>query len=272
VNKKPTVYAKPRQSLGQNFLIDQNIVRKIIAGFRPLPGDVVMEIGPGRGALTHELAGKVKHLILVEIDGRIIEDLRTRFASPAVTVLHQDILDVDIGSWREVHGAKIRLLGNIPYHLTSPILFKAFDERASVKDVTIMAQKEVTRRVVAKPGSKEYGILSVAARLYGTPEILFDISPHCFYPKPKVTSSILHITFFNRLPDGVNPELFSTVVRTVFGKRRKTLRNGLKYLPYTEAAVERIMDGVTVSLDKRPEQLTPEQFFDLTNQIERLVA
>src|SRR5262249_20921702 len=150
--------------------------------------------------------------ILVEIDGRIIEDLRTRFASPAVTILHQDFLDVDMSSWCEVHRGKIRLLGNIPYHLTSPILFKSFEERAAVKDVTIMAQKEVTRRVVAQPGSKEYGILSVASRLYGTPEILFDISPNCFYPKPKVTSSILHIHFFNRLPGGVNPELFSTVI------------------------------------------------------------
>ncbi len=272
MNKKPTLYAKPRQSLGQNFLIDENIVRKIVKSFRPLPGDVVMEIGPGRGALTHELAGRVKHLILVEIDGRIIEDLRNRFASPGVTILHQDFLDVDLGWWRDTHQAKIRLLGNIPYHLTSPILFKSFEERSSIKDVTIMAQKEVTRRVVAKPGTKDYGILSVASRLYGTPEILFDVSPNCFYPRPKVTSSILHIHFFNRLPGGVNPEVFSTVIRTVFGKRRKTLRNGLKYLPYTEAAVGRIMDGVTLPLEKRPEQLTPEQFFDLTNQIERLVA
>ena len=272
MNRQPTVYAKPRQSLGQNFLIDENIVRKIITCFQPLAGDVVMEIGPGRGALTNHLAGKVKHLILVEIDGRIIEDLRTRFSSARVTLLHEDFLDVDLGSWQDRFHARLRLLGNIPYHLTSPILFKAFGERAAIRDVTIMAQREVTRRIVAKPGSKEYGILSVASRLYGIPKILFNVSPNCFYPKPKVTSSILHIRFFDRLPAGVNPELFSTVVRTVFGKRRKTLRNGLKYLPYSEAVVGRIMDGVTVSLDKRPEQLTPEQFFDLTNQIERLVA
>jgi 16S rRNA (adenine1518-N6/adenine1519-N6)-dimethyltransferase len=135
-----------------------------------------------------------------------------------------------------------------------------------------MAQREVTRRIVAKPGNKEYGILSVATRFYGTPKVLFDVSPNCFYPKPKVTSSILQIQLHDRLAAGADPRLFGVVVRTVFGKRRKTLRNGLKYLPYSEAVVGRIMDGVTLSLDKRPEQLTTDQFVDLTNQIGKLVA
>jgi 16S rRNA (adenine1518-N6/adenine1519-N6)-dimethyltransferase len=265
-------YAKPRQSLGQNFLIDENIVRKIIASFHPEPGDVVVEIGPGRGALTGHLAGKVKHLILVEIDGRIIEDLRSRFTSPDVTILHADFLDVSLESLRKLHRNKVRLIGNIPYHLTSPILFKAFEERGAILDITVMAQREVTRRIVAKPGNKEYGILSVATRFYGTPKVLFDVSPNCFYPKPKVTSSILQIQLHDRLATGADPGLFGVVVRTVFGKRRKTLRNGLKYLPYSESVVGRIMKGVTLSLDKRPEQLTPDQFVDLTNQIGKLVA
>lgn len=265
-------YSKPRQSLGQNFLIDENIVRNIIKAFRPEPDDVVVEIGPGRGALTGHLAGRVRHLVLVEIDGRIIEDLRSRFTAPNVTILHADFLDVDLKSLRDLHHNKVRLIGNIPYHLTSPILFKAFDDRAAIVDVTIMAQREVTRRIVAKPGNKEYGILSVATRFYGTPKVLFDVSPNCFYPKPKVTSSILQIQLHDRLAAGADPRLFGVVVRTVFGKRRKTLRNGLKYLPYSEAVVGRIMDGVTLSLDKRPEQLTTDQFVDLTNQIGKLVA
>jgi 16S rRNA (adenine1518-N6/adenine1519-N6)-dimethyltransferase len=231
-----------------------------------------MEIGPGRGALTSHLAGRVKHLIIVEIDGRVIENLRGRFCSPAVTILHQDFLDVDLASWRDLHGSKIRLIGNIPYHLTSPILFKAFEERAAITDLTIMAQREVTRRIVAKPGSKEYGILSVSTWLYGVPEILFSVSPNCFYPKPKVTSSVLTIRLHDRLPEGVDPRVFETVVRTVFGKRRKTLRNGLKYLPYDEAVVERIMEGLTGVLDKRPEQLTPEQFAGLAVHIGKLIA
>lgn len=267
-----TVSWKPRQSLGQNFLIDENIVRNIIKSFRPDAGDIVMEIGPGRGALTDHLVERVKHLILVEIDGRIVEDLRRRFTSPRVTILHMDFLDVDLESWRDLQHAKLRLLGNIPYHLTSPILFKAFEDRRAIRDITIMAQREVVRRIVAKPGSKEYGILSVASRLYGIPKVLFNVSPNCFYPKPKVTSSVMQIELRDELPAGVNPDLFGIVVRTVFGKRRKTLRNGLKYLPYSEAVVRQIMDGVTVSLDKRPEQLTPDQFFDLTNQIEHLVV
>jgi 16S rRNA (adenine1518-N6/adenine1519-N6)-dimethyltransferase len=267
-----TVYSKPRQSLGQNFLIDENIARNIIRDFGPRPDDVVVEIGPGRGALTVQLAGRVKHLILVEIDGRIAGELEKQFRSPQITILNHDILDVDLKTWQDRYHTKLRVIGNIPYHLTSPILFKTFEERAAVRDVMIMVQREVARRIVARPGTKEYGILSVAARFYGEPRLLFNVSPNCFYPKPKVTSTLVRIELHERLPAGVNPELFRTVVRTVFGKRRKTLRNGLKYLPYEEAVVKRIMQTVNLALDKRPEQLTTDQFVDLTNQIERIVA
>jgi len=267
-----TVYPKPRQSLGQNFLIDENIARNIIRDFRPHPEDVVVEIGPGRGALTSQLAGRVRNLILVEIDGRIVGELEKQFGSPQVTIVNQDFLDIDLKEWQERYHKKLRIIGNIPYHLTSPILFKAFEERAAIRDVMIMVQREVARRIVAQPGRKDYGILSVAARFYGEPSVLFNVSPNCFYPKPKVTSTLVHIELHERLPAGTNPELFRTVVRTVFGKRRKTLRNGLKYLPYEETVVERIMQTVSLALDKRPEQLTTDQFVELTNQIERIVA
>ena len=185
-----TVYSKPRQSLGQNFLIDENIARNIIRDFHLHPDDVVVEIGPGRGALTSQLAGRVRHLILVEIDGRIVEELGKQFSSPQITIVNQDFLDVDLKKWQERYHKKLRLIGNIPYHLTSPILFKAFEERAAIRDVMIMVQREVARRIVARPGTKDYGILSVAARFYGEPSVLFNVSPNCFYPKPKVTSAL----------------------------------------------------------------------------------
>jgi 16S rRNA (adenine1518-N6/adenine1519-N6)-dimethyltransferase len=263
---------RPKQSLGQNFLIDENIVRNIVRRFDPMPDDVVVEIGPGRGILTRSLVARVRRLIMVEIDGRIIDELRNQFTSPGVTIVHGDFLDVELNRLRRSYRAKLRLIGNIPYHLTSPILFKVFEEHAAIRDVTLMIQREVARRIIARPGTKDYGILSVAARLHGVPSVLFDVSPNCFYPKPGVRSSVFQFRLYDELPPEIDRQTLGTVVRTVFGKRRKTLRNGLRYLPYSEDLVRRIVDRVDFPLDKRPEQLSPDQFIELARKIEEIVA
>ena len=262
---------KPKQSLGQNFLIDENIVRNIIRDFRLSVDDVVLEIGAGLGALTRELAGAVRHLIVVEIDRRAIQNLQEAFGSPAVSILHKDFLDVSLAYQKRLYKSKLRLIGNIPYHLTSPILFKVFEERKVVRDLTIMVQREVARRIVARPGSKEYGITSVLAQFFGEPRIFFDVSPNCFYPKPKVTSSVLHVRLYDALPHRVDAELFRLIVRTAFGKRRKTLRNSLKFLPYDEDTVNRIIQQIDFPTEKRPEQLSVAQFAQLTDQIAQIL-
>lgn len=268
--KTTSVRVRPKQSLGQNFLVDDNISRKIANAIHLQSSDVVLEVGAGQGALTRQLAGKSKHLIIVEIDGRVVDRLREEFVSPGVTVLHADILDISFREWSERFGKRIRVVGNIPYHLTSPILFKAFDEHHAVSDVTIMIQREVAQRLVAVPGTKEYGIPSVLAQFYGIVEMLFNVSPNCFYPKPKVTSTVLQLRMHERLPFSVNEALLRTVVKTTFGKRRKTIRNSLQYLPFAEEMIARIIAREDFPLERRAEQLSVEEFVHLTQSIEEM--
>jgi 16S rRNA (adenine1518-N6/adenine1519-N6)-dimethyltransferase len=262
---------RPKQSLGQNFLIDDNIARNIVRELHLSETDVVVEIGPGKGALTKHLVGKARKLFAVEVDKRVVGELRDKFQSENVEIVHQDFLEVRLSEWQEKFKTKLRLVGNIPYHLTSPILFKAFEERNSIQDITIMVQREVAKRIASKPNTKDYGILSVLAHFYGIPKCLFNVSPNCFYPKPKVTSTVVQIHLHDELLYNVNEKLFSSVVRTAFGKRRKTLRNSLSYLPYDASMMETLLEKIYFPLDKRPEQLTVEQFVGLTNQIEQIL-
>lgn len=259
---------KPKQSLGQNFLVDDNIVRKTLRSIAPSRDDCFLEIGPGNGTLSRHLIPLVRAVALIEIDGRVIQDLQREFTLPNVTIVHQDILETDFSEWKRKFKQKFRIVGNIPYHLTSPILFNVIDHIAEITDCTLMVQREVGQRVVAKPRTKEYGILSVLSRFYSTPRILFDVSPECFYPKPRVRSSVLHLQLFEKPNFAVNENIFRTVVRTTFGKRRKTLRNSLSYLPYDEQAVKTMIAGIRFPLDKRPEELTVEDFVELTQMIE----
>ena len=258
---------RPKQSLGQNFLIDENIVRKTLKSINPMKDDCFLEIGPGRGALTRHLVPLVSSVVLVEIDGRVIDDLRAAFTSPGVTVQHEDILHTDFGYWRQRLRRPLRLIGNIPYHLTSPILFRVFEQSEHIGDCTLMVQREVARRMVGVPRTKEYGILSVFCRFHGTTRLLFDVSPQCFSPTPKVTSSVVHIALQPPPLTGAQQMLFRTIVRTTFGKRRKTLRNSLLYLPYDEEAVRSAVAAVTFPLEKRPEELGLEEFLLLTDRM-----
>ncbi len=262
---------RPKQSLGQNFLIDDNIVRKTVRALAPSPSDAFIEIGPGRGALSRFLAPHVRSLVLIEIDKRIIAELQAEVQFPHVEIIRQDILETDFSEWRSRFGGRFRLAGNIPYHLTSPILFKVFEHARDVIDCTIMIQREVADRLVASPRTKEYGILSVFTQLYGSATILFDVSPNCFYPKPKVTSSMVQIRLHETLPADVDEPILRTVVRTAFGKRRKTLRNSLSYLPPADEAVAQAVEALDFPLDKRPEELSPADFIELTRKL-RLLA
>ena len=259
---------RPKKSLGQTFLIDDNIARNIIRDLRLSPDDVVVEIGPGHGALTKYLAERVHKLIAVEIDQRIVGELAVRFESPSVTIINQDFLALDLRALQARVGRKLRLVGNIPYHLTSPILLKAFDERVALRDCTLMVQREVAQRLAANPCTKQYGIPSVYARFYGELGILFNVSPNCFYPKPKVSSAVIQETLFEKLPYKVDEQLFRTVVRTAFGKRRKTVRNALKYLPFEKDLVQTFVGASNPLFDKRPEQLAVAHYVELTNTIE----
>ncbi|MBN1399179.1 MAG: ribosomal RNA small subunit methyltransferase A [Bacteroidetes bacterium] len=256
---------RPRKSLGQNFLQDENILRKIIDYLHLQNGDAVVEIGPGQGALTKHLILQPVTLIGIDIDERAIALLRETIGEKAIFI-QADVLDVDLKKLFDKCGKKLRIIGNIPYYLTSEILFWLFDARKYITDAVIMMQLEVARRLIAPPKNKEYGILSVFAQFYTECELLFKVSKNCFYPKPEVDSAVVHLNFKKTLPH-VDEKMLRSVVRATFGKRRKTLRNGLKSLDYEDT----VLDRLPFDLKKRPEELSVNEFVELTESIRKIL-
>ena len=251
-----------KKSLGQNFLRDENVARNIVASLGLQRDDVVVEIGPGSGALTKYLVKETQTVVGVELDQRAAELLTDTFGS-SLTLLRQDILQVDLHSLTKPHGKRLRVVGNIPYYITSEILFHLFDQRDAVQDATLMMQKEVAARLTATPRTKDYGILAVATQFHTKPELLFKVSRNSFYPKPNVDSAVVSLAFARELPP-CNIGLFTNIVRSTFGKRRKTLRNGLRYMGFGDKQ----LDSIGFDLTQRPEELTLEQFLNLTSLLE----
>jgi 16S rRNA (adenine1518-N6/adenine1519-N6)-dimethyltransferase len=253
---------RPKRSLGQNFLRDKNIARKIVAAIAPQPDQVMVEIGPGEGALTKYLAPCVDRLVAIDIDRRVITRLQETISEPSITLLCQDVLETDFASLAS--RGRLRVIGNIPYNITSPILFHVLDNRQYVADAIFMMQREVARRLVAPPHTKEYGILSVFCQLFADVALLFDVSPNAFFPRPSVTSSVVRLTILSAPRFGLrDEEFFRAMVRSVFGKRRKTLRNSLSYFLNQR--------GYTLppssALQARPEDLTLKQIVELGNAL-----
>ena len=252
----------PKKSLSQHFLRDDNIVRKIVASLAPKPSDAILEIGPGRGVLTRQIWQQVRHFVAVEVDDQAIALLRELFG-PALTILRQDVREVRLASLASEYQSAIRVVGNIPYHITSDILFWLFDQQQQVADATLMLQFEVARRLTAEAGGKEYGILSVVARLFSEPALLFRVSPHCFWPEPSVESAVVRLDFRTDVP-AHDHRLFRAIVRGTFGKRRKMLSTSLKHMGFRDQNLRQ----VTLDLHRRPEDLALEEFLELTRQLE----
>jgi 16S rRNA (adenine1518-N6/adenine1519-N6)-dimethyltransferase len=263
-----TPYA-PRKSLGQHFLHDGNIARKIVAELNPQPGDHVVEIGPGPGVLTALLAEMDIHLTAIEVDIRAVEELRSRFPAkqfPQLELLHHDVLKVDFTALATEPNKKLRIIGNLPYNITSQILFRAFEHSAVISDVVVMMQKEVADRIVSPPGGKEYGILSVFTQTHGEVRRCFHVSPNVFIPRPKVWSSVIHLSLNDiRLADIKNYSFFRRLVKATFGQRRKTLSNSLRNMGIEKAHIPPAMADV---VKLRPEQLSVEDFITLSNNLQ----
>ncbi|MBI5477169.1 MAG: ribosomal RNA small subunit methyltransferase A [Ignavibacteriales bacterium] len=268
----PKVTFKPKQSLGQNYLIDDNVARKIVDSINPEEKNVVIEIGPGQGALTQHLVKRVDRLIAFEIDQRVIGGLQEKYRSRNIEIVHADFLQVPLVDLAKKYKSRLTIIGNIPYHLTSPILFKIFDELEAVENLTMMMQKEVARRLVASSSTKDYGILSVFSQYYSEPEILFNVSPNCFYPKPKVISSVVRLNMKRDLYKNIDDKLFRKIVKIAFGKRRKTLKNSLAYLPFHKNVIDLIIGSDQLPLKKRPEELKVSDFIELTMKIQKLIV
>jgi 16S rRNA (adenine1518-N6/adenine1519-N6)-dimethyltransferase len=259
---------RPRKSLGQHFLRDAGVVRRIVAAIDPSPQDTFLEIGPGEGALTSPLAEAAGRLVAIEVDPRAIEQLSRAYGELGVRVVCADILETDLTSLaREVDPkGRLRVAGNIPYNITSPILFHLLEHRSAVRDATLMMQREVAARLASPPGSKLYGIPSVLFALLADVELLFDVAPGAFFPRPKVHSAVVRIT---PLPAPRYPvddlDYFRRMVRALFGQRRKMLRNSLKSFVGGEPR------GIPADFDMalRPEALGVEELVRLANGLGR---
>lgn len=263
--KKNLLLNKPKKSLGQNFLIDENISRKTVKLLDIKPEDYFLEIGPGYGSLTKYLIEQTKNLICVEIDKEIFQNISEKYAG--IKIINEDVLNINFDSLTEGN-YKLRVVGNIPYNITSQIIFHIIDQREKIKDLTIMVQLEVAERIIAKPKSKEYGILSVITQTYSTPKLLFKVPPQCFFPKPKVYSGMLHFDFTNSFNDKImNHNLYRKLVRTTFAKRRKILKNSLKDIDENLD-----LNKFDIYLNKRPEELSVSDFIDLSNQINMIFS
>jgi len=250
---------KPLKRFGQNYLKDINILKKIVDEVNPQPGDNILEIGPGHGALTAELLKRIDQITAVEIDNRVIENLTEKF--PQLKIVKGDFLSIDLNEFTDWNKKKLRVAGNIPYNLTSSILFKLIEKNELVNDAVLMVQYEVSKRMTAQKGTKDYGILAVLLNYFTETKICFKVSPNVFYPKPKVISAVVHIIFKKLDLTKEEQRLFIKIVKAAFGKRRKILKNSLSSSIFNQFDFSN--SGIDLSL--RAEQLDLKDFITLTN-------
>lgn len=263
-----------QKKFGQNFLIDTRILEEIIAASGVGKDDFVLEIGPGIGTMTQYLCEAAREVVAVEIDNNLIPILKDTLAAyHNVEVLNEDILKVDINRLaQEKNGGRpIKVVANLPYYITTPIIMGLFESHVPIDSITIMVQKEVADRMQVGPGTKDYGALSLAVQYYAKPEIVVNVPPSCFMPQPKVGSAVIRLTRHEKPPVDVKDEkLMFQIIRASFNQRRKTLANGLSNFPQLQLNKQQVTDCITalgVPATIRGEALSLEQFAQLSNII-----
>lgn len=256
-----------QKKFGQNFLIDTHVLDKIIASAEVGEEDCVLEIGPGIGTMTQYLAEHARKVIAVEIDKALIPILKdTLQAYDNVTVINEDILKVDIQALveKENQGRPIKVVANLPYYITTPIIMGLFESHVPIHSITVMVQKEVADRMQVGPGTKEYGALSLAVQYYAKPEIVANVPPNCFMPRPNVGSAVIRLTRHEIPPVTVKDEkLLFRLIRASFNQRRKTLVNGLNNAPelsFNKEQIAQALEEMGLPATIRGEALTLQQF------------
>lgn len=261
-----------QKKFGQNFLIDTHVLEKIISAAGITKNDCVLEIGPGIGTMTQYLAENAGHVVAVEIDRNLIPILKETLADyDNVTVINEDILRVDIKALAEEYngGKPIKVVANLPYYITTPIIMGLFESGVPIDNITVMVQKEVADRMKEGPGSKDYGALSLAVQYYAEPEIVANVPPNCFIPHPNVGSAVIRLTRHKEMPVEVkDPALMFKIIRASFNQRRKTLQNGLgnaPELPYTKEQIAAAIAEMGLTPTIRGEALSLAQFAQLSD-------
>ena len=263
-----------QKRFGQNFLIDEHVLEKIIDSSGITKDDFILEIGPGIGTMTQYLAEAAREVAAVEIDSSLIPILKDTLKEwDNVTVINNDILKTDIKKIAdEKNGGKpVKVVANLPYYITTPIIMGLFEKNVPVDSITVMVQKEVADRMQVGPGTKDYGALSLAVQFYAKPEIVANVPPNCFMPRPNVGSAVIRLTRHEEVPVQVDDEkLMFSIIRASFNQRRKTLANGLSNAPQVHLSKEEIQQCIAElgePLTIRGEALTLEQFATLSNII-----
>ena len=261
-----------QKKFGQNFLIDTHVLDKIISAAGITKEDCVLEIGPGIGTMTQYLAEHAGRVVAVEIDTNLLPILdETLKGYDNVTVINSDILKLDMNELVDVYngGRPIKVVANLPYYITTPIIMGLFESDVPIDNITVMVQKEVADRMQVGPGSKDYGALSLAVQYYAQPYIVANVPPNCFIPRPNVGSAVIRLTRYKEPPVKVkDPKLMFKLVRASFNQRRKTLQNGLNNspdIPYTKEQIIEAIESLGVSPSIRGEALTLDQFARLSN-------
>ena len=263
-----------QKKFGQNFLIDERVLEKIISAAEVNKDDFVLEIGPGIGTMTQYLAENAREVMAVEIDKNLIPILSdTLSAYDNVSILNADILKVDIAKIvEEKNGGKpVKVVANLPYYITTPIIMGLFESHVPIDSITVMVQKEVADRMQTGPGSKEYGALSLAVQYYAEPKIVANVPPNCFMPRPNVGSAVIRLTCHKDCPVKVTDEKWMfRIIRASFNQRRKTLQNGLgndASLPVTKEQAKTAIESMGLSATIRGEALSLAQFAELANRL-----
>lgn len=261
-----------QKKFGQNFLIDTHVLEKIISAAGITKDDCVLEIGPGIGTMTQYLAENAGHVVAVEIDRNLIPILKETLADyNNVTVINEDILRVDIKALAEEYngGKPIKVVANLPYYITTPIIMGLFESGVPIDNITVMVQKEVADRMKEGPGSKDYGALSLAVQYYAEPEIVANVPPNCFIPRPNVGSAVIRLTRHKEmLVEVKDPALMFKIIRASFNQRRKTLQNGLgnaSELLYTKEQIAAAIAEMGLTPTIRGEALSLAQFAQLSD-------
>ena len=264
-----------QKRFGQNFLIDTHVLEKIIKSAEITKEDVVLEIGPGIGTMTQYLCESAREVIAVEIDKNLIPILQndTLAEYDNVSIINEDILKVDLNALvqEKNDGKRIKVVANLPYYITTPIIMGLFENRVPLQNITVMVQKEVADRMQAKPNSKDYGALSLAVQYYATPYIVANVPPNCFMPRPNVGSAVIRLTLHEEPKVKVKDEHFLfAIIRAAFNQRRKTLVNALtnaSELNVTKEAVHKALENMGLSATIRGEALSLEQFAQLSREL-----
>ena len=266
--------SRPKRSLGQNFLVDPNLQRKIVDALEPGPADTVVEIGPGRGALTDHLVERVGRVVAVEKDDELAAALAARYAGrPGVAVVHGDALEVEPAELG-IDPAAAKVVGNLPYNITSPLLFRLLEPVWRPRVLVVMIQREVAERIRAEPGGKEYGALSVGIRSVAAVEWLFGVGRGAFRPAPNVDSAVIRITPLRPPPLSAEEERdLRDLTRAAFGQRRKQLQKVLRTAPgygLSPAQADALGAELRVDLTRRPEELDPATLVELARALRRM--